>query len=49
MKRREGESFEDYRKRLTEENKALKKYLRDGTLFWNTYRKGAYYKPVGSK
>ena len=29
-KRREGESFEDYRKRLKKEQKDLKEYLRTG-------------------
>ena len=42
MKRKEGESFEDYKKRRKEENENQKKRLKGINVFpgdWGTYRK----------
>ena len=42
MKRKEGESFEDYKKRRKEENEKQKKRLKGINVFpgdWGTYRK----------
>ena len=41
LKRREGESFEDYKERQRGENRVLKRYLR-GRLIWDSSRWGTY-------
>jgi hypothetical protein len=43
MKRRENESFEEYKKRRAVADKALKAYLK-GKLFWDSSRRGTYVK-----
>ena len=42
MKRNENESFEDYKKRRTEQNNIDKKKLRTCRLAWNSYRWKTY-------
>jgi len=41
MKRRDGESYEDYRTRRKGEQKALKVYLK-GRLYWDSSKRGTY-------
>lgn len=42
-KRRETETFKDYREDLKEETKRIKKYLK-GRLWWNSHELGTYRK-----
>ncbi len=46
MQRREGESFEDYKKRRAEDNAQTKRdKMAIGRKFWNSSKLGTYRKP----